>query len=52
MLKLPTGVPVSPLTAAAATFHASTPTKMARDSKVLLRRDTMMDTWTEAVPVT
>ena len=41
-LRLPTGTPVSPLTAAAATFHPSTPRKIAKDSKVRLRRETMM----------
>jgi hypothetical protein len=30
------------LTAAAATFHPNTPRKIAKDSKVLLRRDTIM----------
>ena len=32
-------LPVSPLTAAAATFHPSTPRKIAKDSKVLFMSD-------------
>jgi hypothetical protein len=43
MLILPTGVPVSPLIAAAPTFHARTPRKMEKDNRVLFLRDTMID---------
>jgi hypothetical protein len=41
-VRFPKGVPVSPLTAAAATFQASTPRSTLKDSNVLFLRETMI----------